>query len=48
MFAFMSDIGQYGTLFFSFTYVDQVKPSPLVLRSLVNLFYQPWMTDGDD
>jgi hypothetical protein len=31
-----------------FIYWAGVEPSPLLLRSLIGLLYQPWMMDGDD
>jgi hypothetical protein len=34
--------------YFLFTYEAGVEPSPLVLRQLIGLLYQPWMIDGDD
>jgi hypothetical protein len=29
-------------------YGSEVEPSPLLLRSFIDLLYQPWMTDDDE
>jgi hypothetical protein len=43
-----SDASSWFRSAFLFIYWTGVEPSPLLLRSLVGLLYQSWITDGED